>query len=113
MDDLTLAVVLTAAGVTVSSGLVTGLVQLFNTLLGSAMEGKERLAAFVLSALLVVVAYIAGVQDGTITTSIQSIFAAFLAWYGIARLSMANYADVTAEINSLRGPEENRPGGGD
>jgi hypothetical protein len=99
---LTLALVLTAGGAVLASGLVTGLVQLLKQL-GSLLDGRERIVAFVLSAVLVVIAYVAGVNDGTLTVNIASLFAAFLAWYGIARLSMANYADVTREPNSLTG----------
>jgi len=99
---LTLAIILTAGGAVAASALVTGLVQLFKQL-GTLLDGRERLVAFVLSALLVIVAFAAGVQDTSLTISVQSVFAAFLAWYGVARLSMANYADVTKEANSLRG----------
>jgi hypothetical protein len=99
---LTLAIVLTAGGAVLASGLITGLVQILKQL-GSFLNGRERLTAFTLSAVLVVVAFAAGVSDGTLTVNLASGFAAFLAWYGIARLSMANWADVTGEPNSLRG----------
>jgi hypothetical protein len=99
---LTLALVLTAGGAVIASGLITGLVQLVKQL-GNVINGKERIVAFVLSAVLVVIAYAAGVGEGTLTVTPPSLFAAFLAWYGIARLSMANYADVTKEPNSLTG----------
>jgi len=99
---LTLALVLTAGGAVIASGLITGLVQLVKQL-GSVIDGRERIVAFVLSAVLVVIAYAAGVGDGTLSVNAASLFAAFLAWYGIARLSMANYADVTKEPNSLTG----------
>jgi hypothetical protein len=101
---LTLAIILTAGGAVAASALVTGLVQLLKQL-GSLLDGRERLAAFILSAILVIVAFAAGVQDGSLTVSIATVFAAFLAWYGIARLSMANYADATKEANSLTGPD--------
>lgn len=102
-ETLTLALILTAGGAVVASGLVTGLVQLLKQL-GSLLDGRERIAAFVLSAILVVIAFISGVNDGTLTLNIGTGFAAFLAWYGIARLSMAVYADAVKEPNSLRGP---------
>lgn len=104
-STVTLALVLTAAGATVAAALITGLVQLFKQLLPGLSGGKERLTAFILSALLVIVAVAAGVQDNTITINIASIFAAFVAWYGIARLSMAVYADASGEANGLRGPK--------
>jgi uncharacterized membrane protein HdeD (DUF308 family) len=99
---LTLSLILTAAGAVAASALVTGIVQILKQL-GSFLDGYERLAAFILSALLVVVAYAAGLSDGTLTLNVASLFAAFIAWYGIARLSMAVYADVVREPNSLTG----------
>lgn len=99
---LTLALVLTGGGVVASSLLVTGLVSILKQL-GTFLDGRERITAFFLSAVLVVVAFAAGTAEGTLTLNIGSVFAAFLAWYGIARLSMANYADVVKEPNSLRG----------
>jgi len=101
---LTLAIVLTAGGAVVASALITGIVQLLKQL-GNILDGRERLTAFLLSAILVIVAFAAGVQDKSLTINAQSVFAAFLAWYGIARLSMAVYADATSEPNSLRGPD--------
>lgn len=103
-NALTLALILTAAGATVAAGFVTGIVELFKQVLGNALDGKERLAAFFVSAVLVVVAEVAGVQDGTITLSIATVFAGVLAWYGIARLAIAHYADATKETGSLTGP---------
>jgi hypothetical protein len=100
---LTLAIVLTAGGAVVASALITGIVQLLKQL-GNILDGRERITAFFLSALLVIVAFAAGVQDKSLTINAQSVFAAFLAWYGIARLSMAVYADASKEANGLRGP---------
>jgi hypothetical protein len=101
---LTLALVLTGGGVVASSLLVTGLVSILKQL-GTFLDGRERITAFFLSAVLVVVAFAAGTADGTLTVNIGSVFAAFLAWFGIARLSMSNYADLTGESNGLRGPK--------
>ena len=101
-ETFTLALVLTTGGAVAASALVTGLVQLFKQL-GSFLDGRERITAFVLSAILVIVAVAAGVTEGSLTINIASVFAAFLAWYGIARLSMAVYADVAREPYSLTG----------
>jgi uncharacterized membrane protein HdeD (DUF308 family) len=101
---LTLSLILTAAGAVAASALVTGVVQILKQL-GNFLNGKERLAAFILSAVLVVIAYAAGLSDGTLTLNIASGFAAFIAFYGIARLSMAVYADIVKEPNSLTGPK--------
>jgi hypothetical protein len=102
--QLTLALILTAGGSVAAAALVTGLVQLLKQL-GSFLDGKERIAAFVLSAIIVVVAYASGVNDNTLTLNIATGFAAFLAWYGIARLSMGIYADLSREPNSLTGED--------
>lgn len=99
-NALTLALILTAAGVTPASALVTGLVEMLKQLPGKIAQGRERLFAFILSAALVVLAYAATAVEITLITG----FGAFLAWYAIARLAMANYADITSEPNSLTGP---------
>ena len=101
---LTLTLILTAGGAVAASALVTGLVQLLKQL-GTFLDGRERITAFFLSAVLVIVAVAAGISDKTLSLNIATGFAAFLAWYGIARLSMANYADVSKEPNGLRGPK--------
>lgn len=104
MEDLTLAVVLTAGGAVAASAFITGFVQILKKLpgLGSFFDnGKESLAAFVLSALLVATAFASTVTDKSATAA----FAAVLAWYGIARLSMGIYDDATAKPGSLTGPD--------
>jgi hypothetical protein len=98
-NGLTLALILTAAGVAPAAALVTGLVSLLGNL-GPILVGRERIAAFFLSAVLVAYAYWATSVDVTAISG----FGAFLAWYGIARLSMATYDDIKAKPNSLRGP---------
>jgi hypothetical protein len=108
MDELTLALVLTAGGAVASSALITGLIQLLKALpgVGGALDaGREKLAAFALSAALVVAAFLVGANEGTVEVNGATIFGAFLAWYGIARLSMGIYDDATAQPNSLTGPE--------
>jgi hypothetical protein len=102
-STLTLALVLTAAGATIAAGLVTGLVQILKSLATGFMDGKERLAAFLASAVLVILAMGSAIQDGA-TLTIAFGFAGFLAWFTIARLSMAVYADLTKEPNGLTGP---------
>lgn len=94
-----LALILTAAGVVPAAALVTGLVSLLGNL-GSLVAGRERILAFILSAVLVVLAYVATATAITLVTG----FGAFLAWYAIARLSMATYDDIKAKPNSLTGP---------
>ena len=102
--DLTLALILTAGGATAAAALVTGVVQLLKQL-GHFPDGKERLTAFLLSGILVIVAIADSVSKNILTLDIASVFAGVLAWYGIARLAMAVFADATQEPNSLTGPE--------
>jgi len=102
---ITLGLFLTAAGAVVASAFVTGLVQLFKSV-GAVPAGKERLTAFIVAAVIVVLAYVSvtvAAQPPTAIT-IAGAFAAFVAWYGVARLSMAHYDDITGQTNSLTGP---------
>lgn len=99
--DLTLALILSAAGVVPAAALITGLVQLFKTVLGGNWAAQtSRLAAFILSAVLIALAYVTTSVSITLVTG----FGAFLAWYAVARLAIATYDDVTANPNSLTGP---------
>jgi hypothetical protein len=103
MEEFTLALVLTAGGAAASSALITGLIQLVKQLpgVGDALDnGREKLAAFGLSAALV----IAALTTSGVVIDAASVFGAFLAWYGIARLSMGIYDDVTRAPNSTLGP---------
>lgn len=99
-NTLTLAMVLTAGGAPVVATLITGLVQLAKTLFGERWPGAgaSRGLAFALSLVFVVWAY-AGVP---VPVTAVSLFAGLLAWYGIARLAMAVYDDLTARPGSLR-----------
>jgi len=86
MEDLTFAVVLTAAGATASAALITGLIAILKQLvvIGPWIQAdREPTIAFVLSAVLVTVAV---VSVGAFTPA--ALFAAFLAWFGIAQIAM-------------------------
>jgi hypothetical protein len=93
MTDLTLAVVLTAGGATASAALITGLIAMLKGLrgVGPAIDGNEPTLAFVLSAVLVAAAF-ASVGE----VSAASLFAAFLAWFGIAQIAMGVHDTVKA-----------------
>ncbi len=100
MEELTLAAVLTTGGAVAAAGLITGFISLLKGLpfLGNRIEnGLEPLLAFTASAILVALAYVYTVTDKNIATG----FTAFLAWYGVARLSMAVYDDVTQKPGSV------------
>ncbi len=92
MEDLTFAVVLTAAGATASAALITGLIAIAKQLVvvGPWINAdREPTVAFALSALLVSVAVI---SVGVFTPA--ALFAAFLAWFGIAQIAMGVHDTV-------------------
>ena len=92
MEDLTFAVVLTAAGATASAALITGLIAMGKRIVGIGPwinAEREPTIAFVLSAVLVAVAV---ATVGVITPA--SLFAAFLAWFGVAQIAMGVHDTV-------------------
>ena len=92
MEDLTFGVVLTAAGATASAALITGLIAIAKQLvvIGPWIQAdREPTIAFVLSAVLVVFATI---SVGVFTPA--ALFAAFLAWFGIAQIAMGVHDTV-------------------
>ncbi len=92
MEDLTFAVVLTAAGATASAALVTGTIAILKQLvvIGPWVNAaREPTLAFALSAVLVAVAV---VSVGVFTPT--ALFAAFLAWFGIAQIAMGVHDTV-------------------
>jgi hypothetical protein len=92
MEDLTFAVVLTAAGATASAALITGLIAIAKQLVvvGPWIQAdREPTIAFLLSAVLVTVAV---VSVGVFTPA--ALFAAFLAWFGIAQIAMGVHDTV-------------------
>ncbi len=106
--ELHLADVLTVAGAVGAAALITGLIAIFKNIRGIGAwidAGNEPLLAFVLSAVLVVIAF---VDAGTRT--VDGAFTAFLAWYAIARLAMGIHDDVATRGQSITDP--NAGGGG-
>jgi hypothetical protein len=92
MEDLTLAVVLTAAGATASAALITGLIAIGKQLVvvGPWINAnREPTIAFALSALLVIAAVL---SVGVFTPA--ALFGAFLAWFGIAQIAMGVHDTV-------------------
>jgi hypothetical protein len=92
VEDLTFVVVLTAAGATASAALITGLIAILKQLLviGPWIDAaREPTVAFGLSAVLVIVAVF---SVGTFTA--EALFAAFLAWFGIAQIAMGVHDTV-------------------
>jgi hypothetical protein len=92
VDELTFAVVLTAAGATASAALITGLIAIAKQLvvIGPWIDAaREPTVAFALSAVLVAVAV---VSVGVFSPA--ALFAAFLAWFGIAQIAMGVHDTV-------------------
>lgn len=95
---LTLALVLTAGGATAAALLITGFIALLKNVVGIGPridDGNEPSVAFVLSAVLVIVAYL---SVGLFTP--ETGFAAFLAWFGIAQISMGSHDTASKLMNS-------------
>jgi len=105
--DLTLAVALTAGGAVGFAGLIKGLISLFKVLpgVGGAITTKqlEPVIALALSAAVVIFAAVNAVTLDPTVAGPEFYFGAFLAWYGIARLSMAIHDDIAQNPNSLTG----------
>ena len=100
---LHLADILTVAGAVGSAALVTGLIAMLKNLRGVGAwldAGNEPIVAFVISAVLVVVAF---VDVGTRTP--EGAFTAFLAWYAIATLSTGIHDQVATRGASIVEPE--------
>ena len=97
--DLTLANVLTAGGAVAAAALITGLIEIVKKLLPViGVRGWEPWLAFALSLILVVLAF-ASSADQTLETG----FWAFLAWYGIATISMGIHDQVTSVRSTTTG----------
>ena len=99
---LHLADILTVAGAVGSAALITGLIALLKNLgrPGAWIDaGNEPIVAFLLSAILVVVAF---VDVGTRTP--EGAFTAFLAWYAIATIAMGVHDQVATRGASVTDP---------
>jgi hypothetical protein len=97
MEDLTFAVVLTAAGATASAAIITGTIAILKqvVVIGPWIQAdREPTVAFALSAVLVSAAVI---SVGTLTP--EGLFAAFLAWFGIAQIAMGVHDTVKSATN--------------
>lgn len=107
---LALGAVFTAAGAYPWSLAVQGVIQVlkmvpqFETLL----NGREKLTCFILSLVLVVLAYGAALQTTPPerTLDIVGAVVAFLSWLAVARLSMAAYDDFIAKTAAGKKPTE-------
>lgn len=97
IDNLTLALVLTGAGATVSAALIASVIEICKRLpgLGSVVAANAAAVSTLFAFLLVVYAYAAT----TAVPNPASAFAAFLAFVGIAGLAGKTY-DVARSIRA-------------
>lgn len=96
--EITLALILTGAGTTVAAALIASIIEILKRVpsLGPRLDaGLESFVAILLAALLVAYAYFT-----TATTyDAAGVFAAFLAWVGIAGLAGKAY-DVGSTVKA-------------
>lgn len=70
------------------------------------IDGREKLASFVGSFVLVTLAFVAALQivPPGVTVDVPGVLIAVLSWFNVARLAMALHDDAAGKVNSLRGP---------
>ena len=100
IDTLTLAALLTTTGASVLAAVVTGLVKVLGSLF--TITGNEARVAAFLSFVFVLLLTVQAVLTETMVVGVPLILAAIFGWYGVTRLSMSIYDDITAQPNSLR-----------
>ena len=97
--DLTLDTVLTAGGAVAAAALITGLIEIVKKLLPIIGARRwEPWLAFVFSLILVVLAFASSAVQ-----TLETGFWAFLAWYGIATISMGIHDQVTSVRSTTTG----------
>lgn len=111
LDPAAIAVLLTAAGAPVAAGVVWAVIDFLKSLpgLGAVIAGRERLAAFVGSIVIVLTALAVGFSEQPpryATPDLLFVLGALLAVYNIGRLAMAMHDDVNRYPNSLTGTQE-------
>jgi hypothetical protein len=102
VEGFDLAVVLTAAGATVSAALIASVIEVFKkaAFVGTWVDAQhEVLVSYVLAAALVVLAVLATHQ----TLNVLSVFSDFLAWLAIAKLAGAAHHTGTSAMAKLSG----------
>lgn len=95
MEEITFAVLLTAAGAGIAAGIVTGVVSLLKTALAKTIVGTwdGMIMAFVLSAILYVLAAIATTVD-----SLDGGLVVFLAWVTCATAAVGIHKVVVSPV---------------
>lgn len=102
-----LAALATGAGAPLWAGIIMTIINTIKAIPEAArlVAGHERLAAFSLSGVVVVIAYVTalGMVPPSAEVSPFGIFLAVLAWFSVGRLAMAFHDDIAAKPNSLTG----------
>lgn len=94
LDEVTLGLALTAAGAVVMAALITGIVEILARALPQVVTGHEQGFTLVLAAIVVGAAVFDAVNKDVLELDIAVVFAAIVAWYGIARVAMGIHDDV-------------------
>ena len=104
VDPALIATLLTAAGAPLAAAAVWAIID-FVKIFGVPIAGHERLAAFVLSYAIVVVAVLVGIGERPPRYELDTLFliGGLLSGYSIFRLALATHDDVARMPNSLTG----------
>lgn len=98
-SELSLSLALTAAGATIVAGFITGIVEILSRTI-SPLQGHEQGIALILAAIVVIAAVADSIGKGTMVLGLTTGFAAVVAWYGIARVSMGIHDDTIGRADA-------------
>jgi hypothetical protein len=111
MDQITAAAIIglaTGVGAPIWSSAIVGIIQTVKAVpqFARLVEGREKLAAFVLSGVAVTLSVVAALQavPPAVVLSIPAGVVAVMSWFTLARLAMALHDDFSRKPNSLTGP---------
>ena len=95
---------LTAAGAPIWAGIIQGIIQVLKSVpqFKTQLDGREKLMCFLLALAVVVIAFMASLQQvpPQLSLDIVGIVTMVLAWFTVARLSMAFYDDFISRESS-------------
>src|SRR5687768_1681889 len=96
---IALAAVFTAGGAAIWGPTIQGIIQMLKGVGVKALDGHEKLACLILSALVVAAAFAAGMQEDppSRSLSVVEIILALLSTYTLTRMSMAAYDDFVGK----------------
>lgn len=103
-----LAALATGAGAPIWAGVIFAVINTVKSIPQATrlVAGRERLTAFVLAGILVVLAFATALTQvpPTIEIGVFSIVLGVLSWFNVGRLAMALHDDIAQKPNSLTGP---------